>query len=539
MSGGGEPPSIGGGSAGGGSSGGSVSGGGLAVDYDQPLIPGSPGTADVLFEIRTDRPRFEISPLIYGTNQPTNPTRNRYGVLRLGGNRLSAFNWETNASNAGNDYLFQNDGYLSQSNTAGAVVSERLLAAGAISSAVLLTIPMLDVVAADKNGGGDVRNSPNYMMTRFRQNKSTKPSALSLMPDPNDGFVYQDEFVNWVRQNAGSTPVLFALDNEPDLWSLTHAAIHPDPVTYAELISKTLDYAKAVKRVWPQAPVTGFVSYGFSGYVNLQDAPDSAGKGEFVDYFLAQMRIAEEKEGKRLVDYLDLHWYPEVRASNVRITGTEATSAVVSARVQAPRSLYDEKYVENSWIVSALGDEPVRLVARMKEKIAKNYPGTKLAFTEWNYGGGDHISGAIAAADVLGSFGREGVGLATYWKMNGNEAFADAAFEAFRNYDGRGGAFGDTSIAATTDQIQMATVYASVDSKNPSRTVLVLINKDTQPRTAGISLAHPLKYQTLAPYVIEGAQPRLSAKPALSAVATNAFRYQRPALSISVLELRP
>ena len=39
----------------------------------------------------------------------------------------------------------------------------------------------------------------------------------------------------------------------------------------------------------------------------------------------------------------------------------------------------------------------------------------KIAITEYNYGGNNHISGAIAQADVLGIFGREGVFAANFW----------------------------------------------------------------------------------------------------------------------------
>ncbi|MDP3500509.1 MAG: glycoside hydrolase family 44 protein [Myxococcales bacterium] len=535
--------SNGGGSAvgGGASAGGAAMGGGASsLDLDEPLTPGSAGLADVTLEVRSNRGRHAISPLIYGTNQPANPTRNRYALLRLGGNRLTAFNWENNASNAGSDYQFQNDGYLSSSNVAGALLTDRLTAARSISAALLATVPIVDFVAADKNGGGDVRNSgPNYLTTRFKQNRHTKPSPISLTPDSSDAFVYQDEFVAWVRANAGTTPVLFSLDNEPDLWSDTHAEIHPAALTYVELTTRSIDYAKAIKRAWPDAPVTGFVSYGWNGYVNLQNAPDRAGKGEFIDYFLAQVRMAEQAEGKRLVDYLDLHWYPEARGGTVRIIGRDVSAASITARVQAPRSLWDPSYVESSWIVQTLNNQAVRLLPRMREKIARLNPGTKLAFTEWNYGAGDHISGAVATADVLGIFGRDSVELATHWKLNGAEPFADAAFEAFRNFDGQGGAFADTSLEATSSQVAMASIYASVDAANPGRTVLVVINKDITARTAAITVAHPQRYQSLVPFTLSGSMAQLMRGQAVMATATNAFRYPMPPLSVSVLVLQP
>ena len=51
-----------------------------------------------------------ISPYIYGMNffagsSLTNPVT----LDRLGGNRWTGYNWETNASNAGRDWYYQND----------------------------------------------------------------------------------------------------------------------------------------------------------------------------------------------------------------------------------------------------------------------------------------------------------------------------------------------------------------------------------------------------------------------------------------------
>ncbi len=492
-----------------------------------------------MFTVRTNGPRYPISPLIYGTNQPLSPTQNRYGSLRMGGNRLTAYNWENNASNAGSDYFFQNDGYLSTSNVPGAAVTDQLAAARAIGAAALLTVPIVDHVAADKLGNGDVRNSgSNYLMTRFKQNQHTKPTALSLTPNATDTAVYQDEFVAWARAQDAGVPIIFSLDNEPDLWSDTHAEIHPQAVTYAELLQRTTDYAKAVKRAWPTAKVTGFVSYGFNGFVNLQNASDAAANGDFINYFLSRLRQASMTQGTRLVDYLDLHWYPEAQGGGARIIGTSTTAAQVTARVQAPRSLWDTTYNETSWVQQYLGG-PIRLIPRLKQQIQANWPGTELAFTEWNYGAGDHISGGVATADVLGVFGRQQVGLATYWKLNGNELFADAAFKLYRNYDGAGGQFGDVSIESTSSNVAVGSVHASVSSTDPSRTVIVVINRETSPRDAAIVLHHPTRYTRLRVYRLDGVSSSIAPGADVLAVGQNAFRYSMPALSATLLVATP
>jgi cellulose 1,4-beta-cellobiosidase len=62
-----------------------------------------------------------ISPYIYGINF-YNGISGAPPLLtfdRAGGNRWTAYNWETNASNAGSDYIYNNDSYLSSSNVPG------------------------------------------------------------------------------------------------------------------------------------------------------------------------------------------------------------------------------------------------------------------------------------------------------------------------------------------------------------------------------------------------------------------------------------
>jgi hypothetical protein len=49
----------------------------------------------------------------------------------------------------------------------------------------------------------------------------------------------------------------------------------------------------------------------------------------------------------------------------------------------------------------------------MRDWVDTWYPGTRLAITEYNWGGLDGLNGALAQADVLGIFGREGLALAT------------------------------------------------------------------------------------------------------------------------------
>jgi hypothetical protein len=508
---------------------------------------GSPGQVDITFDVQSTQGVHAISPYVYGVNDGSKAGAVHATIVRTGGNRLTAYNWENNASNAGSDYQFENDDYLCggsgcspSSSTPGAFLKGVVDEAAAAGAAALITVPIVDYVSADKDPPGDVRNSgSNYLSTRFRQNKAVKGAAFAYPPNTTDAYVYEDEMVHWLSGAEPNAVIRWQLDNEPDLWSTTHAEVHPAQLTYAEIAQRNVEYATAIKNVLPGAHVVGPVNYGWAGYVNLQGASDSQADGDFIEWWLDQMKAAEAKAGKRLVDGLDVHWYPEATGGGARIVDDGTGAAEVAAREAAPRSLWDQSYTETSWITQSMNG-PIYLIPRLLAKIAAHYPGTALSISEWNYGGGTDISGAVASADVLGIFGAYGVDMAMMWPMNGDDAFTYAAFEAYRSYDGNGAAFGDTSIAATTTDVPNSSVYASLRSSDASKLVVVAINKATASKVAGIVIHHSTVYTKASVYTITAAGgPHPVAGAGITAAATNAFRYSMPAQSVSVIVPSP
>jgi len=104
------------------------------------------------------------------------------------------------------------------------------------------------------------------------------------------------------------------------------------------------------------------------------------------------------------------------------------------------------------------------------------YPGTKIAISEYNWGALDRLNGALAQADVLGIFGREGLDLATIWGPPTSTQPGAYAFRMYLNYDGNGSKFGDTSVSASSaDQGQLA-LYGAQRSSDKAVT-LMMVNK--------------------------------------------------------------
>ena len=148
-----------------------------------------------------------------------------------------------------------------------------------VGAAAVVTVPIVDYVAADKNGGCDVRNSgSNYLQTRFKQNKPTKGSALVADTQRDRRLRVRGRVRQLAQGELQRRQPDLLLDNEPDLWSYTHAEVHPSPVTYAELVKRNIDYATAIKSVWPTAKVAGPVNYGFYGFETLAGG---AGRGQW------------------------------------------------------------------------------------------------------------------------------------------------------------------------------------------------------------------------------------------------------------------
>ncbi|MBN1891351.1 MAG: hypothetical protein JW780_01100 [Clostridiales bacterium] len=451
---------------------------------DFMAISNYPISIYVSFSIDTTKPNGEISPYIYGCNYFDEETfsASRYTIGRIGGNRWTAYNWENNASNAGSDWYFHNDAYLSGSEEPAAAVIDRVLNIFERGATALVTVPIQGYVAKDKDGT-DVLETQDYLDERFLINRAFKDGALKLNPNQSDRYVFQDEFVYVVEkalspESRGESEIFYCLDNEPALWASTHSPIQTEPITYKELADKNIEFARAIKSVAPQATVFGFVGYGYSAFVDLQGASDSDRYGEFVDYYLSRLSEAEKKYKDRLVDVLDIHWYPEAQDKDGhRITAESWEQGIAEARMQAPRSLWDPAYTENSWITRSIG-RPIALIPWIRDKIDREYPGTKLAISEYYFGGSKHISGAIAQADFLGIVGREGVFEATLWPMSDmKDSYTAAAFDMYLDYDGRGAHFGDISVPATTSNIEETSVYAALDSSDPDRLVIMAINK--------------------------------------------------------------
>jgi hypothetical protein len=301
--------------------------------------------------------------------------------------------------------------------------------------------------------------------------------------------------VNYLKNRYGNAVSggirLYALDNEPYLWNDTHRDVRTTPLSYDEHRDLTYAYGAAVKAADPNALIMAPSDFGWTAYFYSaldasaggawwQNPQDRLAHGNvpFIEWYLQQMQAYETVNGVRILDYVDEHFYPQ----NGVTLNENVTANIQALRLRSTRSLWDPTYHDESWI-----DDKVMLIPRMKAWVANNYPGTRIAITEYNWGGLSHINGALAQADVLGIFGREGLDLATLWEPPSPSQPGAYSFRMYLNYDGQGSKFGDTRVRAVSADQAVLSVYAAQRTSDGSVTVMV-VNKSFANQT-GVSLS--------------------------------------------------
>jgi len=73
---------------------------------------GSRMKKDITVTLDFSAPEKTISPYIFGINDRADFNKVSPKAIRLGGNRMTAYNWENNKSNAGSDWKNQTDDYM-------------------------------------------------------------------------------------------------------------------------------------------------------------------------------------------------------------------------------------------------------------------------------------------------------------------------------------------------------------------------------------------------------------------------------------------
>jgi hypothetical protein len=256
------------------------------------------------------------------------------------------------------------------------------------------------------------------------------------------------------------------MDNEPELWGVTHYDLHPACSTYEEILDRYVTYADALRDILPDAKLAGPVMCCWYSFWLTAPGPASGGPSDFLTWFTTMVRAHDEQVGRRTLDVLDVHYFPQSDVYNDKID-----DATQSLRLRSTRSLYDPTYVDESWVRSSIW-----LIPRLRAMLDDVYPGTALGISEWGFGADSTMNGALTIADVLGIYGREGVDMACYSGYPAEGSPGYFAFMMHGNYDGDGSSFDGRALAAASPDVDRLGSYAVTDVATGTLKVM-LVNK--------------------------------------------------------------
>jgi hypothetical protein len=470
------------------------------------------GTKPTLITIDAGAGRHLISPLIYGVAFASKEQLLALNVPlnRSGGNAVTRYNWKLNAANHANDYFFESIGETSA--VPGESADSFVAASKAGGAQPMLTVPMLGWVAKlgparEKLAGFSVKKYGPQQKTDQHMpdaGNGLKPDGKTNVTgtDPNDANLpatpdFQRGWVEhliskWGKAGGGGVGWYF-LDNEPSLWQSTHRDAHPKGATMDEMLADTLAYAAMVKSADPTAQVLGPEEWGWPGFFysgadqqyrgthNYQGQPDRDAHGgqEFIPWLLASVRAHDRKTGKRLLDYLTVHLYPQGGDG-----GDDVSPPIEQLRSRSTRALWDPNYQDESWI-----KDKIMLIPRLKQWVQTYYPGTKIGVTEYNWGAEGSMSGATAQADIWGIFGREGLDLATRWTTPALSSLTFKAMQMYRNYDGHKATFGSISVSDRVPDPDTLASFAALRQSDGALTVMVINKALSGPTPVALSLS--------------------------------------------------
>jgi hypothetical protein len=528
----------------------------------QPASPRrAPAATAIRLSVDVDADRHTISRDIYGVNFAEFSTLERFNlpVDRWGGDTTETYNWKLGSANHGLNWYFSNFADCWEERfdycTTGRdfrAYRERIEMDDQLGAKTILTLPMLGWVAKDAKYEQDVSCSfpagvydPQDDHDPYNRNCGNGQWAGEFItdppPDPNRAGMpitpeFNKEWVTSLVDEFGPAQFggveIYALGNEPGLWHETHHDFHPQPLTYDELWEKSRDLAVAVKQADPTAQVLGPAEWGWPSYFCSaadvaegfcsEDSPDRARHGgtPISEWYLQQFKSYEDANGSRLLDYFDLHYYPQATYEGARYTPvTDVT-----------RPLWDEGFKDPSWV-----DAVIRLIPRMREWIDANYPGTKLAITEYNMSldvTKNKRLQTIIQADTLGIFGREGVDLATFWP----EPSSPVPNEAFELYLNTGGGFGDTTVEATSSDQGKLAVYAAQRGFFGGPLTIIVINKTKTSLRSRLTLSNFDHARRASAYRYEGGSVGSIAK---QPVGRDGFTATYPRRSATLFVIKP
>ena len=268
----------------------------------------------------------------------------------------------------------------------------------------------------------------------------------------------------------------WSMDNEMEIWDGTHSDL-PLTVTQQFLVERYLDVAKKARAAWKDVKLTGPVTANEWQWCGVKSDPNAGEDRNYcwLEYFIKKVAEAQKTSGVKLLDVLDIHWYPAEKSYEERINWHRVffdTTYVYSGAngIKKVNGGWDNS-INKEFIFKRLNDW-------MNAYFGENH-GIGLGLTETDITSDDAMLTALVYASFLGTFMDHGVELFSPW---GWGAGMDEVAHLFIRYGH------DFRVASTSNNDSLVSAYSSVTEALDSMTIILVNRSEKESQSVNLSV---------------------------------------------------
>ena len=268
------------------------------------------------------------------------------------------------------------------------------------------------------------------------------------------------------------------MDNEVEIWSSTHDDVMPTQPTAEAFLQLYFAVAKKARALYPGIKLTGPVSPNEWQWYNWNNATVTGTDGKqypWLEYFIKRVSEEEQSSGIRLLDVIDLHFYP--------------SSPTVTDVVQYGRVFFDSTYdfpeANGVKVVNGSWDNSIRIedvFGRCQDWLNQYMgPGNGVTFGVSETGTQlQNVPNALAVwyASTMGEFMNHGVEFFSPWTWD------IGMWETLHLYSKYNKI---TSVQASSSDSLDVSAYATTNTANDSVTIALVNRSATQTETVTLS----------------------------------------------------
>jgi hypothetical protein len=328
----------------------------------------------------------------------------------------------------------------------------------------------------------------------------------------------------------------WSMDNEPEIWNSTHDDVMPVQLSAEDFVQRYIAAAKLARAKYPEIRLMGPVPANEWQWFNWASSISVNGKKYcWLEYFIKRIGEEQAASGIRLLDVVDLHFYPGT---------TDAAQVLQLHRVFFDR---DYSFPEANGIHALNGGWDATITKEyifgrcqdwLKQYLGANH-GVGLSISEIGIALDNPTVTAVWYASTLGEFMRNGVEVFTPWTWQKGMWEVLHLYSRY-NYT--------TAVRAQSDDELNVSSYATVDDTTGNVTVVLVNRSQTVARAATVSVTGSAvpdgSYSTLQLSSLPSTESFIShsnnaLKQGSVTLASGGFSVNLPALSVTSVLLHP